>query len=107
MPSKDNTDFESAAILTVGLVDHASTPDELSEVILEALVDMVYDIEINEQTRINIWHRETGLSVQSLAALYRMYETGAGYRRSRIYANYEIGVRERRKKMEEDNNGNS
>ena len=103
MQNKDNTDHESAAILTVGLVDHASTPDELSEVILETLVAMVHEREINSQTRINIWHRETGLSVKSLTALYAMYATGAGYRRSRIYANYEIGVRERRKIMGEDN----
>ncbi len=102
MPNKDNTDYESAAILTVGLVDHGSTPDELSEVILETLIAMTNEVEVNRQTRINIWHRETGLSVKSLAALYAMHETGAGYRRARIYANYEIGVRERRKIMGDD-----
>ena len=34
--------------------------------------------------RINIWHGQTGLNIPSLATLYRLYETGAGYRRSRL-----------------------
>ena len=78
-----NTDYEGAAKATVRLVDHGNTPDDLSDVVLEKLIRMA------AESKINIWHRETGLSVASLAALYRLYETGAGYRRSRKYGQYE------------------
>jgi hypothetical protein len=71
-----------AAKLTVSLVDHGQTPDEVSDAVLEKLITM------SHESRINIWHRETGLSVESLAALYHFYETGAGYRRSRLYGQY-------------------
>ena len=87
-----NTDYEGAAKATVKLVDHGNTPDQLSEAVMEKLIVMA------AESRINIWHRETGLSVASLAALYRLYETGAGYRRSRNYAEYAIGQNEREKK---------
>jgi hypothetical protein len=36
-------------------------------------------------------------SHSSLAALYRMYETGAGYRRARLYGDYETGRKERQR----------
>jgi len=97
MPKNGNTPFEDAAKATVDLVDHDHTPNEVSEAVLETLIEM------SAETQINIWHRETGLSVQSLTALYRLSERGAGYRRARLYANYEIGRLER----ERDNNGNS
>jgi hypothetical protein len=70
-------------------VDHGNPPDRVSEAVLETLIEM------SAESQINIWHRETGLSKQSLAALYRMYETGAGYRRSRLHGNYETGRKER------------
>jgi len=35
------------------------------------------------------------VSKKSLAALYRLYETGKGYRRSRLYGDYETGRKER------------
>jgi hypothetical protein len=95
MQNNGSTDYEGAAKATVELVDHLQTPNELSDAVLETLIIMAYDTEMSKQTRINIWHRETGLSVESLAALYRFYETGAGYRRSRLYADYEIGRMER------------
>ena len=85
-----NTDYEGAAKLTVSFVDHGKTPDQLSEAILEKLIVMA------DESKINIWHKETGLNINSLAALYRLYETGAGYHHSRTYANYELG----RKKIE-------
>jgi hypothetical protein len=88
MPNNGNT-HEGAAKLTVNLVDHAQTPDQVSDAVLEKLIEM------SAESRINIWHRETGLSVVSLTALYRLYEIGAGYRRSRLYADYEIGRKER------------
>jgi hypothetical protein len=75
--------------VTVDLVDHGHTPDRVSDAVLEILIEM------SAASRIDIWHRETGLSVESLAALYRLYETGAGARRSRLYADYEIGRKER------------
>lgn len=82
----DNTKgYEDAARLTVDFVDHGHMPNELSEAILEKLIKMA------GESKINIWHRETGLSVKSLAALYRLYETGSGYCHSRTYADYELG----------------
>jgi hypothetical protein len=89
MPNNRNTEYEGAAQLTVDLVDHGHTPDRVSDAVLETLIEM------SAESRMNIWHRETGLSVESLAALYRMYETGAGYRRSRLYGDYEAGRIER------------
>jgi hypothetical protein len=89
MPDNRSTDYEGAAQATVELVDHAHTPDRVSDAVLETLIEM------SAEARINIWHREKGLSVASLAALYRLYETGAGSRRSRLYADYEIGRKER------------
>ena len=91
MPNNGNTDYEDAAQLTANLVDHSHTPDQVSDAVLEKLIVMAHE------SQINIWHRETGLSVESLAALYRLYETGAGYRRPRLYGDYESG----RKKPEE------
>jgi transcriptional regulator with XRE-family HTH domain len=95
MQTNGSKDYEGAAKATIDLVDHLQTPNELSDAVLETLIIMAYDTEMAKQTRINIWHRETGLSVESLAALYRLYETGSGYRRSRLYADYEIGRMER------------
>lgn len=88
MPNNGNT-HEDAARLAVNLVDHGHTPDRISDAVLEMLIEM------SAESQIDIWHRETGLSVVSLTALYRLYETGAGYRRSRLYADYEIGRMER------------
>ena len=89
MPNNANTDYENAAKLTVDLVDHGHTPDRVSDAVLETLIEM------SAESQINIWHSETGLSKESLATLYRMYETGAGYRRSRLYGDYEAGRLER------------
>ncbi|HEY0431146.1 MAG TPA: hypothetical protein VGC61_04985 [Pyrinomonadaceae bacterium] len=89
MPDNRNTDYTRAAQLTVDLVDHGHTPDRLSDAVLETLIEM------SAESTVDIWHEETGLSVESLAALYRRYETGAGHRRSRLYADYEIGRKER------------
>jgi hypothetical protein len=89
MPNNGNTDYSDAAQLTVDLVDHGHTPDRVSEAVLETLIEM------SAESQISIWRRETGLSKESLAALYRMYETGAAYRRSRLYGNYETGRLER------------
>ena len=89
MPDNRNTGYEGAARLTVELVDHGQTPNHVSDAVLETLIEMA------ASSRVNIWHRETGLSVESLAALYRRHETGAGYRRSRLYGYYEVGRKER------------
>jgi hypothetical protein len=89
MPNNGNTDYINAAQLTVDLVDHGHTPDRVSEAVLETLIEM------SAESQINIWHTETGLSKESLAALYRKYETGAGYRHSRLYGDYEAGRLER------------
>lgn len=89
MPDNVNTDYEGAAQVTVDLVDHGHTPDRVSEAVLETLIEM------SAESQINIWHAETGISKESLAALYRLYETGAGYRRSRLYGDYETGRLER------------
>ena len=89
MPDNRSTDYRRAAQLTVELVDHGHTPDRVSDAVLETLIEM------SAESRVDIWHEETGLSVASLAALYRRYETGAGYRRSRLYGDYETGRKER------------
>jgi hypothetical protein len=101
MRKNRTTGYEQAAKATVNLVDHSHTPDEISDAVLEKL------IVISHEKRINIWHERTGLSLESLAALYRLYETGAGYRRSRLYGKYEIERRRRRRKTEDKNNGQS
>jgi radical SAM superfamily enzyme len=93
MPNNGNTGFDGAAQLTADLVDHGHMPDCISDAVLETLIEM------SAESQIEIWHRETGLSVASLAALYRLYDTGAGYRRSRLYSHYET----ERKKRERDN----
>ena len=95
MPNNGNTDYNDVAQLTVDLVDHGHTPDRVSEAVLETLIEM------SAESQINIWHTETGLSKESLAALYRMYETGAGYRRSRLYGDYETGRLERERDKEQ------
>jgi hypothetical protein len=95
MPNNGNTEHENAAQLTANLVDHGHTPDRISDAVLETLIEM------SAESQINIWHKETGLSVASLAALYRLYETGAGYRRSRLYGDYETGRKERERDNEE------
>ena len=89
MPNNGNTEYEDAAQLTVSLVDHNRTPDRISEAVLETLIEM------SAESRVDIWHGETGLNVESLAALYGRHETGAGYRRSRLYGDYETGRKER------------
>ena len=71
--------------MTRGGLDAEEHPDVVSDAILETLIEM------SAETRVNIWHKETGISVESLAALYSMYETGAGYRRMRLYGEYEAG----------------
>jgi hypothetical protein len=76
MPDNRNTDYEDAAQVTVDLVDHSRTPDRVSDAVLETLIEM------SAESSIDIWHRETGLSVESLATLYRLYETGAAARDS-------------------------
>ena len=95
MPNNGNTYLEDAARLTIELVDHEFTPDELSEAVIGTLLEMVHRVEMSQQMRINIWDREVGLSKKSLASLYGLFETGAGHRRSRLYAEYQIGRTER------------
>jgi hypothetical protein len=92
MPNKDNTTgYEHVAQTTLDLIEYTQTPDVLSDAVLETLIEM------SAETRINIWHKETGISVATLAALYSMYETGAGYRRMRLYGEYEAGRLYRRR----------
>jgi hypothetical protein len=92
MPNKNSiTSYEPAAKTTVGLLEDSKTPDVLGDAILETLIEM------SAETRINIWHKETGISIESLTALYSMYETGAGFRRMRLYGEYEAGRLHRRR----------
>ena len=74
MPSKDTiAGCEQAAQSTVDLLEFKQTPDIISDAILETLIDM------SAESRIGIWHAETGISVASLAALYSMYERGRAF----------------------------
>lgn len=63
MPNNGKTEYEDAGQATVNLVDDSHTPDQVSDAVLEKLIEM------SAESRINIWHRETGLRVESLAAL--------------------------------------
>ena len=88
MPNNSNKEYQKcieAAQKTVSLIDHSDTPDEVSDAILERLIEMSADAQVM------IWHHLTGIRIESLAALYTLYERGAGYRRSRLYGEYESG----------------
>ena len=92
MPNNNNTTgLEQVAQSTVDLLEFKQTPDIVSDAILETLIEM------SAETRISIWHKETGISVASLTALYTMYERGAGFRRMRLYGEYEAGRLYRRR----------
>ena len=92
MPSKDTiAGCEHVAKATVDLLEFRHTPNLVSDAILETLIEM------SAETRINIWHKETGIGVESLTALYSMYERGAGFRRMRLYGEYEAGRLYRRR----------
>lgn len=60
MPDNGSTDYEGAAKATVALVDHEETPDQVSDAVLEKLIVMA------DESQINIWHKQTGLSIESL-----------------------------------------
>src|SRR5687768_77420 len=86
--NNNNTEYGKcieAAQKTIDLVDHSHAPDEISDAVLERLIEM------SSKARIMIWAEKTGLRVESLAALYSLYERGAGYRRSRLYGEYDYG----------------
>ena len=83
--------YEHAAKTTIELLELKQTPDVLSDAILETLIEM------SGETRVSIWHKETGISAATLAALFSMYQTGAGYRRMRLYGEYEAGRIHRRR----------
>lgn len=103
MPNKNSTKFYGSLIAaqkTVDLIDHENTPDRISDAVLETLIEM------SAESRIHIWHKATGISLISLAALYSLYEQGNGFRRSRLYGRYEDERREREQERNK-NNGNS
>jgi hypothetical protein len=81
-----------AAQRTLDLVNHRQTPDRVSEAVLETLIEM------SGESKMQIWHAETGLHLETLAALYVHYKRGAGYRRVRLYGGYEAGRLEREAK---------
>jgi hypothetical protein len=85
MPDNRSTDYERAAQLTVDLVNHSHAPDRITDAILETLIEM------SGESKINVWLLDAGLSFHGLAQLYSQYEIGAGYRRARLYGNYELG----------------
>ena len=87
MPKHRNTeylDYIVAAQRTIDLVDNRQMPDPITDVVLEKLIEM------SAESRMQIWHEKTGLSLKTLAALYTLYEQGAGYRRVRMYGRYEV-----------------
>lgn len=100
MPKKGNTPYHKCLVTaqqTIDLIDHRQTPDRVSDAILEAL------IKISAEYRINIWREKTGLSLETLAALYSVLKRGAGYRRVRVYGDYETGRLERERRERWDN----
>lgn len=103
MPNKNTMKFYGSLIAAqraIDLVDHENTPDLISDAVLETLIEMA------DKAKIHIWHKATGLSLMSLAALCAMYEQGNGYRRSRLYGRYETERREREHERNK-NNGQS
>ncbi|HMG72824.1 MAG TPA: hypothetical protein VK582_04930 [Pyrinomonadaceae bacterium] len=44
MPNNGSTDYKDAAQLTANLVDHSNTPDQVSDAILEKLIEMSGEI---------------------------------------------------------------
>ena len=103
MPKKGNTPYHKCLVTaqqTIDLIDHRQTPDRVSDAILEAL------IKISAEYRINICREKLGLSLETLAALYSVLKRGAGYRRVRVYGDYEAG-RLKREYEARLNNGNS
>jgi hypothetical protein len=102
MPNNGATAFEDAAKATVDLVNHSHLPDEVSNAILRTLAEMSYECDII------IWDLETGLHVQSLAEVYRLYDRGGGKHAARACADYELGRLEReRKRRKRGSNGNA
>ncbi|HEV7683138.1 MAG TPA: hypothetical protein VGO68_13495 [Pyrinomonadaceae bacterium] len=85
MPDNRSTDYERAAQLTIDLVNHSHAPDRITDAILETLIEM------SDESKINVWLLDAGLSFHGLAQLYSQYAIGAGYRRTRLYGNYELG----------------
>lgn len=63
MPDNRTTGFEQVAQTTIDLLEFKQTPDVLSDAILETLIEM------SAESRANIWHKETGISVPTLAAM--------------------------------------
>ena len=103
MPNKNTTKFYGSLIAaqrTVDLIDHENTPDFISDAVLETLIEM------SDKSRLHIWHKATGISLISLAALYTLYEQGNGFRRSRLYGRYEAERLERERERNK-NNGQS
>lgn len=86
MPDTRTTGFEQAAQHTADLLEYKQTPDVLSDATLETLIEM------SAESRVNIWHKETGISVGSLAALHSKFVGGAGFRRMKLYGEYEAGA---------------
>ena len=86
MPNDINTKYQYAALLTVELVHHSHTPDDVSDAILEMLINMA------GETDIKIWLWDFGLSLEGLTQLYsRQEHIGGGKRRAILYGDYEIG----------------
>jgi len=82
-----STDFDKcmvAAQRTIDLVDHRHVPDSITDAVLETL------IVIAARFRMQIWNKEPGLHLETLAALYSLQARGAGYRRVRLYGRYEV-----------------
>lgn len=91
MPDNRTTGYEQVAQTTIDLTEFKQTPDVLSDAILETLIEM------SAKSKANIWHRETGISVPTLGAMFSMYTAGAGFRRMRLYGEYEAGRLHRRR----------
>ena len=85
LQNESSTDYQQATQLTVELVDHSHVPDRVTDAILETLIEMA------NESKINIWSLDAGLSIDGLRQLYHRHKIGAGRRRARVYAEYEIG----------------
>ena len=95
MPKKGNTAYHKCLVTaqqTIDLIDHRHTPDYISDAVIEALIEMSAD------SLLQIWDKETGISLTTLAALYSLQKRGAGRRRVRLYAQYEVERLERERK---------
>jgi hypothetical protein len=60
-----------AAQATIDLINHRQTPDRISDAVIETLIEM------SAETLLQIWDKETGINLVTLAGLYSLQKRGS------------------------------